>query len=88
MQQKEANFMKSIEIYINKNDIIHFYEAIKPSSKKKLVPSSVKLSIVINADINGAANRVNGEAALLSRLNQRSTLEEGFDLMSRDSSST
>lgn len=41
--QKEANFMKAIEIYIHEHNIDIFWEPLKPSSPESLISDEIKL---------------------------------------------
>jgi hypothetical protein len=49
--QKEANFMKGVELYIKEHGRSNFYDVIPPKSKKKLLPASIDLPIFRKADI-------------------------------------
>jgi len=49
--QKEANFIKSVEIYIKTNGYDRFFEPVEPENKSSLVPKTVKLTnITYNLD--------------------------------------
>lgn len=49
--QKEANFMKAVRMYIETHGIKHLFDAVPPKSKRHIVPSTVELPVVRNADI-------------------------------------
>jgi hypothetical protein len=56
--QKEANFIKSVENYIDKNGSDMIYALVKPKSKKSIVPKVVELEPVI-ADKEEYIQKVN-----------------------------
>ena len=56
--QKEANFMKSVETYISENGRDHLFDAIAPKSRRHLVPESVDLPTVRNADVDEYQHKV------------------------------
>ena len=55
--QKEANFMKAIEIYIHEHSFDIFFQPLKPESPELIVPAEVKLRNV-NAHVEEYLNNI------------------------------
>jgi hypothetical protein len=56
--QKEANFMKSVETYISTHGRDHLFDAVAPKSKRHIVPATVELTPIRNADVEEYTQKV------------------------------
>jgi hypothetical protein len=69
--QKEANFMKSLQTYIASEGNKHLFDAVSPKSRRHIVPESVVLPVVRNADIEEYKKNVEDVVEKYPRLAKR-----------------